>query len=467
MSQVKQEKIERTILVEEQIIPKNELLDELSFHCAKLYNQVLYKIKIELKSDERKLLKQMIDLIDILEEFEEDNKNEDVKKELINIWEETGIWFRAKGSKEKGNSLRDYFNNPQSDYNHEHWNYFKQMKLTNVSEQILMLVDSNVKSFFALIKDWKKNPNKYKGMPKFPHFLREQKHIIRFRDRDISYKDHKVIFPTSLRPYLHIGTKLTNDKVSRGAWFKPLPNGQYKLYLLYESEKVELKPFNGKIAGIDVGKDNLLTIVTNLGIKPIVYSGKTIKSVNNFFNMKKAELQSLDMIAKQTSETLPTNKMKQMSVKRQRKIKSMFHKISAHILEYLQNQDICVVVFGANKYWKQNSRMNKKNNREFISIPFYILKEQLKYKCELAGIEFKEQEESYTSKCSFIDNESIKKHSQYLGKRNGRMFESKDGLKINADVNGAYNIIRKQFPKAFDNMQITNECLHPLRVSIQ
>ncbi|WP_298408670.1 IS200/IS605 family accessory protein TnpB-related protein, partial [Ferroplasma sp.] len=117
---------------------------------------------------------------------------------------------------------------------------------------------------------------------------------------------------------------------------------------------------------------------------------------------------------------------------------------------YALLNNIDTIVIGHNELWKQNVNIGKKNNQNFVQIPFNRLISMIKYKAEEYGIDVILQEESYTSKCSFLDNESIEKHDKYPGKRIKRgLFKSAKGILINADINGSYNIIKKAFPNAF------------------
>ncbi len=121
--------------------------------------------------------------------------------------------------------------------------------------------------------------------------------------------------------------------------------------------------------------------------------------------------------------------------------------------------------------WKQEAQLGKRNNQNFVSIPYYILLNQITYKAEEVGMNVIEQDESHTSKCSFLDNESVEHHSKYLGKRIRRgLFRSSKGILINADVQGALNIIRKAFSNAFPKGNadgIEGVGLHPKRTNIK
>jgi putative transposase len=144
------------------------------------------------------------------------------------------------------------------------------------------------------------------------------------------------------------------------------------------------------------------------------------------------------------------------------------HKASRYVVNWCVDHGIDTLVVGKNDGWKQDIGMGKRNNQNFVSIPFESLLEKLAYKCEDAGIRFVETEESYTSKCSFLDGETMEHHNHYVGKRVKRgLFRSATGIKINADVNGSYNIIRKAFPEAMQLAKADRGCaLHPVRITI-
>lgn len=127
---------------------------------------------------------------------------------------------------------------------------------------------------------------------------------------------------------------------------------------------------------------------------------------------------------------------------------------------------IGTLVIGYNPKWKQRVNIGRVNNQKFVSIPHAMLLEMLTYKAELAGIQVVLQEESYTSKCSFLDREFPEKREVYAGKRIQRgLFQAADGNLINADVNAAYNIITKAFPKAIEGIEGVL-VVHPVRVML-
>ena len=174
-------------------------------------------------------------------------------------------------------------------------------------------------------------------------------------------------------------------------------------------------------------------------LKPILINGKPLKSINQYYNKKLANLKSKLRNEKKTSK-----RIKSLTNKRNNKVNDYLHKTSRLITNYLVSNNINTLVVGKNKEWKQDVNIGKKNNQNFVQIPHSRLIDMLLYKCKLRGINVIITEESYTSKCSFLDDEGIKKHKVYKGNRIKRgLFKSSEGVLINADVNGSLNILKK------------------------
>ena len=203
---------------------------------------------------------------------------------------------------------------------------------------------------------------------------------------------------------------------------------------------MKLFTFGSKDIGIDLGIDNLATCTSNV-IKSFIIDGKKVKHINQFYNKKLGEAKS-ELKKKNNSEK--SHKTRQLTLKRNNKINDYFHKASRYIINQAVSNDIRTIIVGHNKNWKQEVNIGKVNNQKFVQIPFDKLIHQLKYKGSLEGITVIEIEESYTSKCSFIDNETLEKHDEYVGKRIKRgLFQNNSNTLINADVNGSLNIMRK------------------------
>lgn len=211
--------------------------------------------------------------------------------------------------------------------------------------------------------------------------------------------------------------------------------------MVYSILEDELKPDNGRVLGIDLGVSNFATCVTNSEFKPFILDGRYLKSYNRLYNKKKARLQSLLQKGQYNSKQL-----EELEFQRYCKIQDIFHLYSKRIIDFCLENNINTIAVGRNKDWKQNCNIGRRNNQNFVQIPFLRFINMLQYKCQLYGINFIETEESYTSKIDHLAKESMQHHDSYLGKRVRRgLFQSSIGKFINADVNGAIGIIRKVF----------------------
>lgn len=341
---------------------------------------------------------------------------------------------------------------------------FKSLPI-QTSQQIIKLVDRSWKSFFRSLKVRKKEPDKFKALPKPPKYKKKDgQYILVFTNQQCHIRDDGTIkFPKMLGLDNKIKTRLNKDVNLREVRIIPKGVG-YVIEIVYEKEVEDIVNNNeDRIVGIDLGVRNLITMVNNIGKKPIVIKGGICKSINQYYNKEMAKLRSIYESQKIKTGT----KSKKLSVKRDRKMKDHLHKVSRFIVNYCVHNNIGTVVVGDNKNWKQNIDIGKRNNQTFVQIPFYMLINQIKYKSAEKGINVILQEESYTSKCSFLDNEPIEHHDKYLGKRIKRgLFRTSKGKIVNADVNGAYNIIKKAISDAFVKNkvdEIEDAVLHPIR----
>ena len=325
------------------------------------------------------------------------------------------------------------------------------------AQQTLKLVDHSWKAFFGALKEWKQHPEKFKEKPKPPGYKKKNgEYVLVFTNQQVRIQGNRLKFPKIVS--LEVKTRLLENTNLREARIIPKGVG-YVLEIVYANE-VTIEPMNQhRIASIDLGVRNLVTMVNNIGKKPIVIKGGVAKSINQFYNKERARLQQI--YAHQGIKT--GIKLKKLASKRNRKLHDLFHKVSRFIVEWCVKHDVGTLVIGYNVDWKQNAYMKQKNNQNFVLIPFKKLIQQIEYKAEEKGIHVILQEESHTSKCSFLEQEPIKHHKTYLGRRKSRgLFQSAKGILINADVNGAYNILIKAIPKALAD-RIEGVWLHPER----
>ena len=135
-------------------------------------------------------------------------------------------------------------------------------------------------------------------------------------------------------------------------------------------------------------------------------------------------------------------------------------------MQWLVGERIGTLIIGKNDGWKQAIGLGKRTNQNFVFVPHARFIAMLRYKAELVGIQVMVSEESYTSKCSFLDLELVGKHEVYAGRRVKRgLYRASDGRRLNADVNGAFNILRKVVPDAFGN-GIEGVVVHPVRIAL-
>ena len=264
----------------------------------------------------------------------------------------------------------------------------------------------------------------------------------------------QVIKPSGLA--IEVKTKQT-----RIAQVRIVPrSGFYVVEVIYERDVVPAAVDPALVAGIDVGLNNLAAITSNKpGFVPVLVNGRPLKHSNQFYNKRKAQLQS--KLGRKGSTRL----MERITNRRNRQITHYLHTHSRRIINMLVHEGIGVLIIGKNDGWKQQIAIGRRNNQNFVQVPHARFIQMLQYKAELVGIEVRTINESHTSKCSFLDAEPIGHRDCYAGKRVTRgMFRTADGRRVNADVNGAYNIIRKAIPNAFGN-GIGGVVVHPVGIA--
>jgi putative transposase len=406
-------------LVEKHIIKKSHSLfkeiDNLCFLSKNIYNKANYIIRQEFIG---------------------------TSKEKEAGLRENAIWIRYNKLQKQLQNDKDF------DY--------KQLP-AKISQHVLKTLDKNWTSFFASIRDYKKNPQNYEGCPGLPKYKHKTKgrNILTYTIQAISKPQLKNGIALLSGTTVAIQTNKKNIQQVR-----IIPRyAHYVIEVVYIKEIEQLNLDKNNIAGIDIGLNNLATITSNLNnVKPLLINGKPLKSINQYYNKKKAKLQSF--VGDKSS-----NRLEKLTTKRNRKVDNYLHNASNKIVKHLISNNIGTLVIGKNKQWKTEINIGKRNNQHFVCIAHARFISMIEYKCVLIGITVKYTEESHTSKCSFIDFETIQHHEIYLGRRIKRgMFISKDKRKINADCNGSGNIIRKVFPNAFAN-GIQGVVVRPLRLT--
>ena len=384
-------------LVEQHIIKSNNVLykdlDNLCFLSKNLYNQALYRIR---------------------QQFFDDKTFKNYYKLNRELHDENQVDYRALPA--------------------------------NSSQETLKLVNQNYSSFFKSVQ------KHIKGV-KIPGYLDKTK------GRQIVVYNHMTL-PSHLLEKGIVKLPKTNiqfrTKQKNIRQVRIVPKNNYiVLEVIYDATIKELLKDNKRYMSIDLGIDNLASCSSNV-TKSFIINGKPVKSINQYYNKKKAKLQS-ELKNKQNKNT--SKQIQNLTLKRNNKIKDYFHKASRYIVNQLVNQSINTLIIGKNDGWKQETNIGKKNNQNFVNIPHQMFINQLKYKCQLEGINVIEQEESYTSKVSFFDNDFIPVYGQKdelfksSGKRIKRgLYKTSNGLVVNADINGSLNIMRKYLNEVCDDL---------------
>lgn len=316
-----------------------------------------------------------------------------------------------------------------------------------VSKHTQMQVDKNFKSFFALLKT-----KKLQGHPHIPKYLpKDGRQVVNYEKGALSLVKQGYIKLSKTN--VSIKTNIQKEKIQA---VRVVPKGNHIVIEVCYTQEILDEIHNTNYASIDLGINNLITVTSNV-MNPIIINGKPVKSINQYYNKKVSEVKK--DLSKQNLKT--STRLKRLTLKRGNKINDYFHKSTTALVNQLVSNNISKLIIGYNKGWKQDIKLGKVNNQKFVSIPFYKLVKMLEYKCIIKGIRVEYQEESYTSKCSFLDNEEIKKHTEYKGKRIYRgLYKSKEGILINSDVNGSLNILKKNLQKNVAwNFQVWKDCV--------
>ena len=347
---------------------------------------------------------------------------------------------------------------------------------SNMAQQILKEVDGSFKSFFSLLKFAKQGKYAFKDC-KLPHYLPKDGYttlVIGF----VRLNGNKLLLPfsnsfkkTHEPVEITIPPILLDKKVKE---IRIIPKAKarfFEIQYIYEAECTQGNLNKNNALALDLGINNLVTAVSNNG-KSFIIDGRKLKSINQWFNKENARLQSIK--DKQHLGKKPTNRQKAIARDRNNKVNDYMNKTARKVIDYCINNDMGTLVVGYNETFQRNSNIGKKNNQNFVNIPYGQLRDKLEYMCELNGIAFVKQEESYTSKASFWDKDVIPvynadnpKEYQFTGKRIHRgQYKTASGKILNADVNGALNILRKSSVVSLRTLYSRGEVDTPVRIRI-
>ena len=338
----------------------------------------------------------------------------------------------------------------------------------HVAGEVLMQIGRQFIAFF--------NTHKIKGK-RIPKYKDKQGYnVITFPKLTISKKivqiGDKQLYEYTLCPRAYKIKVLSTRSDIKMFKMSVQDNGTINIIKIYSFKEEKRKKDNQRYASIDLGVNNMVTLTNNIGIRPLLINGRPIKSINQFYNKRLAKMQSLLSKNQHTS-----HKIQQFSRKRSNKIDYELHKISKYIVQYLRNNNITKLVIGNNVGWKDSVHIGKRNNQNFVNIPHSRLISQLVYKCQMVGIRVVLTEESYTSKSSFLDvdilpsindttDNETKPVYKFKGKRIKRGLYRSSEKNINADVNGAMNIMRKKISKKRTYMNMNNSIYNPIKITL-
>ena len=347
---------------------------------------------------------------------------------------------------------------------------------SNMAQQILKEVDSSFKSFFGLLKLAKQGKYAFKDC-KLPHYLPKDGYatlVIGF----VRLNGNKLILPfsNSFRK-THKAVEITIPPVLADKKIKEIriiPKAKarfFEIQYTYEAEYTQRDLNKNNALAIDLGINNLVTAVSSMG-RSFIIDGRRLKSINQWFNKENARLQSIK--DKQNFGKKTTNRQKAIARDRNNKVNDYTNKTARKVIDYCISNDIGILVVGYNETFQRGSNIGKRNNQTFVNIPYGKLRDKFEYLCELNGITFIKQEESYTSQASFWDKDVIPvynhdnpKEYQFSGKRIYRgQYRTASGDTLNADINGALNILRKSNVVSLEALYSRGEVDTPVRIRI-
>ena len=347
---------------------------------------------------------------------------------------------------------------------------------SNMAQQILKEVDSSFKSFFGLLKLARQGKYAFRDC-RLPHYLPKDGYttlVIGF----VRLKGNKLILPfsngfkkTHKAVEITIPPILLDKKVKE---IRIIPKAKarfFEIQYIYEAECVQRNLNTNNALALDLGINNLVTAVSSNG-RSFIIDGRKLKSINQWFNKENARLQSIK--DKQHFGKRTTNRQKSIARDRNNKVNDYMNKTARKVINYCIANDIGTLIVGYNETFQHSSYIGKRNNQNFVNIPYGQLRSKLEYLCRLNGIIFVKQEESYTSKSSFWDRDDIPAYNadnpreyQFSGKRVHRgQYKTASGKTINADVNGALNIMRKSSVVDVSILYGRGEVDTPVRIRI-
>lgn len=343
---------------------------------------------------------------------------------------------------------------------------------SQVNQNAIKKTVKSWKSYFQLRKDYVIHPEKYKARPRIPGYIKQPAMTAAYTNQTAKFirKDGRAYLRfVNHKPPVLIGKEsLYADMTYVKTEVKPQYGG-YSILLTFKEDIIlpEVPKFPKRILGIDIGVDNFCAVANNFGDTPFLIKGGAVKSMNQNFNKERARL--LSEVTKGSDSIHSVKKTKQLhtlSRRRETRLRDFFYKTAWYLVRYAKRQRVEVIVAGHNEDQKQNICIGTRNNQNFVSIPFCRFLDILRYTAAKAGIPVVLREESYTSKASLLDLDAIPAYKKgdtinhtFSGKRVRRgLYKTNSGFFINADINGAGNILRKEYPYAYDGQNMKYLC---------
>ena len=339
-----------------------------------------------------------------------------------------------------------------------------------ISQQLLRNLSTNYVSFFKALKDYDKHPAKYLGRPRPPKFRQDNYYYLPFDNQRFVKKGDKIQLKKDF--FIPCPKQLLDKKICQVEIYYRY--GYFEAIFSYETTETNIRlSKNDNILAIDLGLNNLATCVSNGIIKPFVINGRPLKSINQYYNKRASKLKS---VLKKRNDKDHSKKLEVLTRKRQRQLTDYLHKASHQLVTQCVANQLTTVIIGNVQNSNTKINLGKRTNQNFVNLSLGQFIQKITYKLEKHHITVITREESYTSKASFLDTDTMPSKKQpekqlFSGTRIKRgLYKSAKGVLINADVNGAYNILRKETPK-FSADTITNKegvagWLHPYKLAV-
>ena len=360
------------------------------------------------------------------------SKLDEMSRKANNLYNQC-VYF-AKNSENLFEDLKN-LDKVMKSFPNEHDNY-RSFGHSKSAQQVLRRFQQNLRRYFAAIRDYKKNPTKYTGKPRFPKFRKPgERYQVIFTNQSVKLDDHRLIIASkAFNNKLSIKLRTKSAKKICQVVFAPR-NDYFLACVIYEVDDPIISQTTNKVAAIDIGLSNLATVTFSSENEPILYRSDLTK-INHDFNRLTADYVS---ILKKTQNKNTSKRRKRYSEKYSGLVEDRLHKLSRAIINDLSHRGVSTVIVGKNTGQKIDCKL-----KNFVQVPLFRLINMIKYKAELAGITFIQVNESYTSGTSFLDNELPSNEYYDKSRRKSRgLFLSNDSRRINADVNASFQIMKK------------------------